>query len=410
MDHLSTAWKLATEHSQLSREASHTRNSDKRYSTNQYPVGAQVWLASNVRTINNSVRNESKKFAARWTGPYRVVEVHPPVNLRLMDSHHKVSPGLVHIRRVKPYHAPLDPPGELPLIHADEERNDQLWSPDVPIAPDAREQLESPPSSSSLPSPASSNGPSSSAAPPAAPSVATAPLLASTETSSLASPPLPPEHSVLPSDPAAPSAPVAVPALEDPFAVDIPDNAPTALIDIRAAPTSSLPQGEKKRRRARKSNKKQAKSDQLDAAPQASRRPSVLVQVPPRALQPPAPLPPAKPPARKRQADADDLVTLPKRARATPLLLKDLPSEAKKRFGDFLKKEPTTQSIPRATKDLLRSLVSDFSLVMLPEKVCELNKSIDGISNEISLNRFLVRITDEFDTEFVDDLEQPLED
>ena len=41
---------------------------------------------------------------------------------------------------------------------------------------------------------------------------------------------------------------------------------------------------------------------------------------------------------------------------------------------------------------------------MLPEKFSELRKAALGITSGVDLNRFLVRLIDDFETEFEDDL------
>ncbi len=65
--------------------------------------------------VNNSKRHDSKKLMPRWSGPFIVVERHPPVLLRLRNcTNHKLMDTLVNIRCVKPYLGPTSMPPDPP--------------------------------------------------------------------------------------------------------------------------------------------------------------------------------------------------------------------------------------------------------------------------------------------------------
>ncbi len=117
--HLRGAWKIAYDNTVKNRETTRKDMTD-RLTIDKYPIGSSVWVATEPRTVSNSMRQASKKFAARWRGPYIVLEQHPPSLLRLGWGARQELDGLVNIRRVKPYREPNADAMDLPPLFVDE--------------------------------------------------------------------------------------------------------------------------------------------------------------------------------------------------------------------------------------------------------------------------------------------------
>ena len=69
-------------------------NYDRKVRTVNYQVNEQVWL-------NNKMNNSSKKFSAKWIGPYIVINKINNLNYTIKPANRKGKRLIVHINRLK---------------------------------------------------------------------------------------------------------------------------------------------------------------------------------------------------------------------------------------------------------------------------------------------------------------------
>jgi hypothetical protein len=75
---------------------------DKRSATNPYQEGDLIWLFMSI--VSTAV---TQKLASHWKGPYRVISVTSPSNIKIQHLLNKNDIQVVNIARIKRYYGPL---------------------------------------------------------------------------------------------------------------------------------------------------------------------------------------------------------------------------------------------------------------------------------------------------------------
>jgi len=92
-------------------EAAHNKQAhyyNLRRREHRFAIGQQVLKRQHV--LSSAAQNISAKLATKFRGPFIIAKMLSPVVYELKDSANRVI-GKVHIKDLKPYNAPPDPPG-----------------------------------------------------------------------------------------------------------------------------------------------------------------------------------------------------------------------------------------------------------------------------------------------------------
>jgi len=102
---LARAHEAVRENIQRSQQKQ-TLNYDKTVRTAKiFEAGDLVWQFVHQRKLE-----KTKKLAAKWEGPFEVVEKVLPVNYKLRHPGSKCKAWIVHVSKIKPYTSPLERP------------------------------------------------------------------------------------------------------------------------------------------------------------------------------------------------------------------------------------------------------------------------------------------------------------
>jgi len=100
------------------------------WTIDQFKEGDLVWLFSYRRK-----RGLSKKLMMAWHGPFRIIQLVPPLNVRLQNQNSKEFKQLIHISRIKLYKG-----AERPHEYLQKDQYPELLEP--PMEPELKEEFE----------------------------------------------------------------------------------------------------------------------------------------------------------------------------------------------------------------------------------------------------------------------------